>query len=267
MTRHDARHVRTWEGPAHRIPTSRGGPSPAEGMDPHLARRPRLDPGSDGLPSRPSIVAGGVGPPSRQMGGPLRGGSDPPPEVTFHPILPRSHEIGAGVGPSPLGVPPGSPAGGAGWVSPRLGVDVVDGAAGAEISPMASLCWMMGARRGPARHRGPAAISVGTEALHAPGLVGRSRGLAEDRARARLLSAPRRRPRATSASASPGRMWRGRDETVRLWDVAAAQALRALEGHTNLAGGVAFSQDGKTLASGTYLWDVATARALRSYKG
>ena len=77
------------------------------------------------------------------------------------------------------------------------------------------------------------------------------------------------------------------DRTIRLWDVATGKELRKLQGHTGRAspatGGlqvadalaaavtsVAFSPDGKTVASGSErftikLWDVATGTELRSF--
>jgi RNA polymerase sigma factor (sigma-70 family) len=60
----------------------------------------------------------------------------------------------------------------------------------------------------------------------------------------------------------------GRDATVRLWDVATGKELRRLAGHQEYAYSVAFSPNGKLLASGdlrlVHLWDVATGRAIRT---
>jgi WD40 repeat protein/serine/threonine protein kinase len=52
------------------------------------------------------------------------------------------------------------------------------------------------------------------------------------------------------------------DQTVRLWDVAAAQETKVLSGHTAIVNGVAFSPDGTRLASGSSdrtarVWSVA----------
>jgi WD40 repeat protein len=59
---------------------------------------------------------------------------------------------------------------------------------------------------------------------------------------------------------------------VRLWDVATGRFLRTSEGHKNWVLSIAFSPDGKTLASGSSdnavrLWDVATGGSLRAFEG
>ena len=59
------------------------------------------------------------------------------------------------------------------------------------------------------------------------------------------------------------------DETVRLWDLATGAALQTLKGHTHYINSVAFSHDGKLLASASYdetvrLWDPATGAALQT---
>ena len=59
---------------------------------------------------------------------------------------------------------------------------------------------------------------------------------------------------------------------MRLWDVASAKELRACTGHQGWVWSVAFSPDGRQLASGSYdnsvrLWDVASAKELRACTG
>jgi WD40 repeat protein len=42
------------------------------------------------------------------------------------------------------------------------------------------------------------------------------------------------------------------DKTVRLWDAATGEERQKLEGHDSYVNAVAFSPDGKTVASGSY---------------
>jgi RNA polymerase sigma factor (sigma-70 family) len=66
----------------------------------------------------------------------------------------------------------------------------------------------------------------------------------------------------------------GQDNPIQFWDVATGKELRLLTGHKDTVLSVAFSPDGKTLASGAErydptlrLWDVATGHELFALKG
>jgi WD40 repeat protein len=59
---------------------------------------------------------------------------------------------------------------------------------------------------------------------------------------------------------------------VRLWNPATGRQLAVLRGHTDAFYGVAFSPDGRTLASGSYdytvlSWNAATGRQLAVLRG
>ena len=76
-----------------------------------------------------------------------------------------------------------------------------------------------------------------------------------------------------SASGGIGGDWRLKDDnTIRLWDALTGAHVRTLEGHTGWVWSVAFSPDGRTLASasgdGTVrLWDALTGAHVRTLEG
>lgn len=62
------------------------------------------------------------------------------------------------------------------------------------------------------------------------------------------------------------------DTSVRLWDLSSGQQLKSMEGHSHWVTSLAFSPDGRIVASGSgdntvKLWDVATGRELRTLNG
>src|SRR5215475_13643459 len=83
--------------------------------------------------------------------------------------------------------------------------------------------------------------------------------------------------RYSKGTSKVSRLWRfhltGRgDNTVKLWDVGTRQQLVTLKGHRSPVTSIAFSSDGKTLATGSEdktikLWDVGMRRELATLKG
>jgi WD40 repeat protein len=64
----------------------------------------------------------------------------------------------------------------------------------------------------------------------------------------------------------------GQEYVIRLWDATSGQLVRELSGHTGVVYTLAFSPDGRTLASGGWdglisLWDVAAGRQLAAVQG
>jgi len=60
--------------------------------------------------------------------------------------------------------------------------------------------------------------------------------------------------------------------TIKTWDAQSGAELKSLEGHTNFVNALAFSRDGRLLASGSYdstikIWDLPSGRELRTIRG
>ena len=70
---------------------------------------------------------------------------------------------------------------------------------------------------------------------------------------------------------SDARKWK-LGQTIRLWNVTSGGLLKTLIGHENSVRSIAFSPDGRTLASGSYdktirLWDANTGEPLKTFTG
>ena len=62
------------------------------------------------------------------------------------------------------------------------------------------------------------------------------------------------------------------DHTIKLWDAATGKEIQTLTGHTSYVRSVAFSPDGKTIASGSWdqtikLWDATTGKEIQTLSG
>jgi WD40 repeat protein len=108
---------------------------------------------------------------------------------------------------------------------------------------------------------------LGVRGQHHPAVGRRQRGAAAD-ARGAYNHCAQRRLLARRPLAGLG----VRDNTIRLWDAASGALLRTLEGHTDWVNSVAFSPDGRLLASASVdntirLWDAASGALLRTLEG
>ena len=137
---------------------------------------------------------------------------------------------------------------GAGTIRSSFGTSRAGGSCG-RCKGIQSMCIPSRFRRTGGRSlRGAGTIRSSSGTPRAGGSCGRCKGIP-----AGSFPSPFRR--------TVGRRFGERDKTIKLWDAASGRELQTLQRHSGIVDSVAFSLDGRTLASGSFdrtikLWDV-----------